>query len=102
MIAPIFCGSFKIDDIVTATGFRRNQLERVALNCWRYGIWTNDDAWQCEWGQMFSDQCPTPDQDDEMFKLQISFILDALVAEGLASRESVDGEFAYKSTEPPK
>lgn len=32
MIAPIFCKSFKLEDIVTATGFKRNSVERVALN----------------------------------------------------------------------
>jgi len=100
MIAPIFCKSFKIDDIVQATGFTRNQVERAALNCWRYEIWTNDEGWKCEWGKMFSDQCP-PDESEEMGVLQISFILDTLVVEGLATREKDnDGEFTYKSTEP--
>lgn len=101
MIAPIFCRSFKVDDIVKATGFRRNQVERAALNCWRYGIWTNDDGWSCEWGKMFSDQCPKEDDEgDEMFRLQICFILDVLVVEGLATREPDGKEFKYRSLKP--
>lgn len=100
MIAPIFCRSFKIDDIVKATGFRRNQVERAALNLWRYGIWTNDDGWVCDWGRLFAGDLESLTE-EEFQRLGICFILDVLVAEGLAARDGAKSEdFRYWSLEP--
>ena len=95
MIAPMFCGSFKTDDIVQATGFRRNQVERAALNFWRYGIWTNDECWRCEWGRMFSGE---EIKESEVFGLQICFILDVLVGEGSIERMGTNQKnFTYRA-----
>lgn len=102
MIAPIFCRSFKIDDIVKATGFRRNQVERAALNLWRYGVWTNDDGWCCDWGRLFAGELEALTE-DEVYQLSICFILDTLVAEGLVAREGAKrADFTYRSLEPAK
>lgn len=97
MIAPMFCKSFRVDDIVKATGYTRNQIERAALNLWRYGIWTNDEAWCCEWGRLFAGEIDKLTE-NEVWELSICFILDALVAEGFAMREgSKRKDFKYKS-----
>lgn len=102
MIAPMYLRSFKIDDIVAATGFRRSSVERAALNLWRYGIWTNDEGWCCEWGRMFSDELDSITK-EEIDELCICFILDVLVVEGLVERQGTKRqEFTYKSLEPTR
>lgn len=97
MIAPIFVKSFRVDDIVNATGLRRNQVERAALNFFRYGIWTNDGGWCCEWGRMFADGCESISE-QELWELQICFILDVLVGDGSVMRVGKTRKnFRYKS-----
>lgn len=96
MISPIICKSFEVDDLIKATGFTRNQIERAALNFYRYGIWTDDGGWHCEWGKMFADG---EVKEDEVMEIQMSFILDAFVGEGIVAREHKKGKFYYQSLE---
>lgn len=85
MLAPMMCNSFVVDELIAATGFTRNQVERAALNFWRNGIWTHDGAWRCEWGRIFAGNFEAI-TDDQLFRLKICFVLDVLVGEGSAVR----------------
>jgi DNA-directed RNA polymerase subunit RPC12/RpoP len=82
MLAPIECG-FKADNIVVLTKYGRGVVERYIGNLLRYGIW-KDECWHCEWGEIFTGEELS---DERAFELSVSFVLDALVAEGSISRD---------------
>lgn len=96
MIAPMFCKSFEVVEIVKATGFTQNQVERVAVNLLRFDIWSDGGCWNAEWGKIFAEWDEVTE--DELGVLQMAFICDCLVGEGAVSRQvNAQGEFMYKA-----
>lgn len=82
MLAPMECDSWTIESFTKLTGFTEKFVTKCVMNLRRYGIFQND-TWCCHWGELFLGMDHYEKMtDDEVFKHQISFTIDALVGEG--------------------
>jgi hypothetical protein len=92
MLAPAIKG-FGVGEIVGATGYTRNAVERVTTNLVRWGIW-GEETWRADWPEFFVTKFEN--MSEERFQqLAMSFMLDAMVGAGMLFRTHEDGEFKY-------